>query len=267
MDTTLPAALVVGKPRAQHLRVIFALVVREMAARFDRSDGGYIWAILEPLGGILLLSIVFSVALRTPPLGTSFILFYASGNIPFRLYKTMSEKVSAAVTSNRGLLNYPVVTLLDAVFAKFLLNLLTMLVVAVILFTGIILILDLKVDLDLGAIFLGLLLAGLLGLGTGTLNCVLFGLYPVWKSIWKMVTRPLMFLSAVLHLYEIVPPGLQAIFWWNPLVHVMGIMRAGFYSTYHPQYISYSYVLAVALGTFVIGAYLMRRHASLLLDQ
>ena len=82
----------------QHLRVLFALVVREMGAKFGRSWGGYLWAILEPLGGIVLLSIVFSLALRTPPLGTSFTLFYASGIIPFFLFSNVSRSVAAAIS-------------------------------------------------------------------------------------------------------------------------------------------------------------------------
>ena len=35
------------------LRVVAALVLREMGTRFGRSSGGYLWAIAEPLGGIL----------------------------------------------------------------------------------------------------------------------------------------------------------------------------------------------------------------------
>ena len=68
--------------RFQRLRVLFALMVREMGTTFGRSWGGYFWAIAEPLGGILLLSLAFGLALRTPPLGSSFMLFYATGYIP-----------------------------------------------------------------------------------------------------------------------------------------------------------------------------------------
>jgi capsular polysaccharide transport system permease protein len=267
MDATLAVPRPPGKPWGQHTRVIFALLIREMGTRSSRAEGGYLWAILEPLGGILLLSIVFSAMLRTPPLGTSFILFYASGKIPYGLYQSMVKAIGGSVSSNRGLLTYPVVSVLDAVTAKFLLTLLTQLVVAVLLFTGIIGFLGLSVHLDVGDIVVGMLLAGALGLGVGTLNCVLVGLFPVWGRIWKVVNRPLMYLSAVLHLYEVVPPGLQGFFWYNPLVHIMGVMRAGFYAgAYHPTYISYPYVIGFALTTFTVGAYLLRRHAGALID-
>ena len=47
-----PAArpLRIGRPRFQRLRVIAALVLRGMGARNSRATGGYLWAILQPLG-------------------------------------------------------------------------------------------------------------------------------------------------------------------------------------------------------------------------
>jgi capsular polysaccharide transport system permease protein len=246
--------------------VVFALVLREMSTQFGRSAGGYLWALLEPLGGITLLSVAFGLALRAPPMGTSFVLFYATGIVPFTMFNTMSRAVSTAIASNRGLLTYPVVTLLDAVIAKFILNLLTQLAVAVLLFLGILLFYGLHINLDLGAASGSLALAALLGLGIGTLNCVLFGFFPTWRNVWSVLTRPLLILSGVLFNYESMPPHFQHVLWWNPLVHVVALMRAGFYSTYQPHFVDYPYVFAIALSTFAVGAYLLRRHASALLE-
>lgn len=269
MDTTSRTRppLRPGAPRHRRLRVITALVIREMATSFGRSAGGYLWAILEPLGGILLLAIAFSLALRQPPLGTSFILFYASGIIPFNMYRGMSGGVTRAVSSNKGLLSYPVVTALDAVFAKFVLTFLTALLTAVVLSVGIILVFDLHVVLDPSALVGAFCLAALFGLGVGTVNCVLFGLFPTWKHIWTVITRPLFLFSGILFLFESAPPAFQSILWWNPIVHIVALMRSGFYGSYNPIFISYPYVIGVSLSLFVIGAYLLRRHTSLLLDQ
>jgi capsular polysaccharide transport system permease protein len=249
------------------LRVLFALVVREMSTRFGRSWGGYIWAIAEPLGGILLLTIAFSLAFRKPPLGTNFALFYASGIIPFFLFSKVTTSVSRAIDSNRGLLTYPVVSPLDAVFAKFLTELLTMFVVGVLLYTGIIVYYGLPVSLDLTAIFTAFLLMGLLGLGFGTMNCVLQGFWPTWRNVWNVVTKPLFILSGMFYLYESLPREAQAILWYNPLLQSVGLMRSGFYSAYDPDYVSLPYVLGLALGIFVVSAYLLRRHRIVLLER
>ena len=102
--------------------------------------------------------------------------------------------------------------------------------------------------LDLGAVVLAFVLAGLLGLGVGRLNCVLFGFFPTWRNIWSVLTRPLFLISGIFFIFESVPASFQAMLWCNPLVHVIALMRAGFYGTYDPQFVSYAYVLGVALG-------------------
>lgn len=268
ISSPLPAAPPrAGAPRFRRLRVLSALVIREMSAKFGRSAGGYVWALAEPLGGIVLLSVAFSLALRSPPMGSNFMLFYATGIIPFYMFNTMSKGVAGAVRSNKGLLNYPVVTVLDAVFAKFALNFMTIFLIAAVLMTGIIVGAGVYVTLDLAAVATAFTLAALLGLGVGTLNCVLFGLYPTWSNVWSVLTRPLFILSGILYTFESAPAGFQKLLWWNPLVHVIAVMRTGFYGSYHPIFVSLPYVLGIALGLFVVGAYLLRRHASLLLEQ
>jgi capsular polysaccharide transport system permease protein len=262
-----PPPQVAARARFQRLRVIAAMMIREMATRYGSSTGGYVWAVIEPLGGILLLSIVFSLALRTPPLGNSFVLFYATGVVPFSMYRFMANGVAASISSNRGLLRYPVVSVFDAVAAKFLLNFITVAVIGAALFGGIVLFTDAHVNLDLGRIAVAGGLAAALGLGVGVLNCVLFGFFPNWKNLWSILNRPLFLVSGVFFLFESAPPGLRDVLWWNPLVHVIGVMRSGFYGTYEPHYVSYVFVLGVVLGLFVTGAFLLRRHAVYLIER
>ena len=64
-----------------------------------------------------------------------------------------------------------------------------------------------------------------------------------------------------------MPTIFQSILWWNPLIHVTGLMRSGFYSTYEATYVSMPYVLAVAGTLFLVGGWLLRRHASFLIEQ
>ena len=171
-----------------------------------------------------------------------------------------------AVKSNSGLLTYSVVTTLDAIFAKYIFSVVTMFLISLVLYPTVILFFHVPVNLDLGAITVAFFLSSLLGLGIGTLNCVLFGFFPTWNNIWRVLTRPLFFLSGVLFLYESMPPVVQRVLWWNPVVHVISLMRSGFYSEYDPQFISYSYVIGIALGSFLVGGYLLRRHSAYLIE-
>jgi capsular polysaccharide transport system permease protein len=263
----IPPPVRPGRPRLQRLRVIAALVLRGMGTRNSRATGGYLWAIAQPLGSTLLIALAFGLMLKSPPLGSSFILFYATGTIPFRLYGAMANKVSGAIGASRGLLAYPVVSPLDAVFAQFALGFMTDALVAIGILGGIALFTDVDIALDLAPAAGAFVLAALLGLGIGTLNCVLFGFFPTWKNVWSVLSRPLFLASGILYLYDGLPTALKAILWWNPLLQVVGLMRSGFYGSYDADYVSVPYVLGIAGSAFLVGGWLLRRHASFLIEQ
>lgn len=264
---SLPPPVRLGRPRFQRLRVIAALVLRGMGTRNRRASGGYLWAILSPVGTTLLLALAFSLMLRTPPLGNSFILFYASGTIPYRHYTAMANQVAGAIGANRGLLAYPVVNPLDALLAQGILGFMTDVLVALVVFSGIALLTDADMSLDLAPAATAMVLAALFGLGLGSVNCVLFGFFPTWRNVWSVLSRPLFLLSGILYLYESIPTQFQAWLWWNPMIHVTALMRAGFYPSYDPAFVSVPYVLGWAALLFVVGGWLVRRHASFLIEQ
>ena len=146
-------------------RVLFALLMREMTTRFGRSAAGYLWALIEPVGFIALLSLAFSQIAHSPPIGRSFPLFYATGYIAFSFYNDIAALTGRAVLVNRPLLNYPAVTALDTVLARFLLQSLTGLAVAAVVFSGILAVFADQVRLQPVPLITAFALAGLLGLG------------------------------------------------------------------------------------------------------
>lgn len=242
------------------LRVVMALILREMSSRYGRTPGGYAWGILEPLAAILVLSVGFSLIIRTPPLGTSFLLFYATGFLPFNLFNTVSHMVARSVAFSKPLLQYPAVTWIDAVLARFLLNSLTSVLVTIILLSGVLVLSDTRAVLDMSAILIAMVLTMGLGLGVGVLNCALMGLFPLWEMIWSVITRPLFIASGVFFLYDDMPQMAREILWYNPLIHLIGEMRAGFYPMYTAAYVSNLYVLAVTCVTLALGLLLMGRY-------
>lgn len=240
-------------PRFSALRSIMALILREMGSTYGDSPGGYFWAIVQPIGMIAILSLGFSLLVKSPSLGTSFILFYATGYLPYDLYNQLMRKITDALAYSRAMLAYPRVTWLDAVIARFLLNTLMISTVFCIVITGILLMIETRTILSIQPILVGLGLSALLGLGVGMMNCLLGGLFPVWQIIWKILTRPMFIASGVLFIYEDMPPLVQDILWWNPLLHVTGLVRTGFYPNYHASYVMLEYVFGVALVLIALG--------------
>ncbi len=264
--TILPANKILAdraiprRRRFASFRTITALVLREMATSYGRSPGGYLWAVLEPVAGIALLSAVFSLLFHAPALGINFPLFYATGMIPFVTFSSVSAKLAQAINFSKPLLAYPSVTFLDAILARFILNMLTELMVAYLVFTGILLIFETRVLIDIPVIAEALLLAGALALGVGTLNCFLFTRFPIWQQAWSILMRPMFIISCVFMIYNNMPEFLRNWLWYNPLVHIVGLMRRGFYSSYDAPYVSQGYVLGFSAVCLVMGLIFLRRY-------
>lgn len=254
------------KVRFTSLRAIMALILREMATSYGRSPGGYIWAIVEPAAGLAVMSLVFSALLNSPALGISFPMFYATGMMPFMLFMSVQNKVAGALTYSRPLLAYPTVTFVDSIIARFVLELMTKLMVSYIVLTGCMVIFETRVNLNLPVIVEAYALAALLGLGVGMLNCFLFTQFSVYQRTWAIVTQPLFLVSGIFFTFEIIPKPYQDYLWFNPLIHVIGMMRSGFYNTYDPAYISVPYVVGIALMGMALGMVFLRRHHRELLN-
>ncbi|MBS8225372.1 sugar ABC transporter permease [Vannielia litorea] len=231
-----------------------------MSTTHGRNAFGYAWAVLEPVAGIALLSLVFSLAFRSPSLGTNFPLFYASGLLPFMAYMDVSQKVAQSIRFSRQLIFYPGVTFVDALAARFLLNAITQLLVFMILLTLIIVLFDLRVILDIPKLALGLGLALWLALGVGTLNAYLLSTFPPWERAWAILNRPLFIVSCVFFIFDQIPQPYQGWLWYNPLVHCIGLVRSGVYATYDASYASVGYVIAFGAVPFAMGLLFLRRH-------
>lgn len=249
------------------LRSTTALLLREMATSYGRSPGGYLWAVLEPVAAIALLSLVFSAALAAPSLGQSFPLFYASGFLPFLMFNDIVNKLASALRFSRPLLAYPAVTFMDAVLARFILNAATHLVIAMMVLGGILLLFETATILRPAPIALAFAMTGALAFGIGVFNCLMLTAFPVWDRLWQIVSRPLFIISGIFFVLEDVPRVFRDILWFNPLIHVTAEIRRGIYVTYEPGWVSPIYVFAVALVPAVLGALLLRRHHSELLQK
>lgn len=259
-DHSLPRRRPTHRPR--FLRSVVALILREMVTRYGRTPGGYLWTIAEPVGGIAMLVIIFSVGLkiRTPALGINFPLFFATGLMTLGMYQGTAGVVQRALNFSRQLLFYPGIGFVEAILARFLLEVLTRLVVVYVVLGAILMLFETRAVIDLPPIIAALGLAALIGLGIGCLNAFLIPTFPLWESVWGILTTPLFLMSGIFFLYEDLPEIGQDVLWYNPLIHLTGLMRAGFYPTYQPQYVSFVLLGLWVLVPLVFGVMLLRKH-------
>lgn len=236
-----------------HIRVVGALLVREMATRFGSKPGGYVWALLDPAAHILLMTIIFRAIARAPALGTSFALFFATGYIAFQFYQAMSSYLNSAIRANKALLNYPNVAPIDTVVARFILQVCTTSLVAFIVLGTIVVTMRVQASIHWPAILEAVAMACVFGLGVAMVNCVLFVKYPLYEQVFNIVNRPLFLISGVFFLPDSIPAPYRDLIFINPLVHIIMGFRRGFYPEYRAIGLDMNYLYGIVFLTLFAG--------------
>ena len=151
-------------------------------------------------------------------------------------------------------------TFYDAIAGRFLVNGITQLMVAFIILVGILMLFETRTVPDYPQIITGFVMLAALSLGMGTMNCFLQTMFPVYQRIWSILTRPLLLLSCVFYMFDTIPAQFQTYLWFNPLVHVVGQMRKGFYPSYDATYVNPTFVRITSLVSLLIGLVFLLRY-------
>jgi capsular polysaccharide transport system permease protein len=236
-----------------HSRVVAALLVREMSTRFGSKPGGYVWALLDPVAHVAFLSLIFMAIAHAPPLGTSFPLFFATGYIGFQFYQASVGYLNTAVNSNRSLLNYPNVAPIDTISARYLLQLVTTIVVGMCILWPLVASLKVQTSVNFLHLIEAALIGSVLALGVGLANNVLFLKYPLYEKVFGIVTRPLFLVSGIFFLPDSLPPSARDAVLFNPLAHVVMKFRMGFYPQYRAIGYDAGYIWTFALLMLFTG--------------
>lgn len=246
-DSRLRAAL------AMQVRVIVALVLRETRATYGTSQLGYLWEIVIPAAATAILVAIFTAIGRHPPFGESFALFFATGLLTIYLFRKYGASLMTVYDANKALMTYPPIKAPDVLYARSLLIAATHLVIMVVFYSG------------LGywglagfpaypeKLITAFAVTCLLGFGFGATNAVLLSFFESWRHVVTILTRPLMFISAIFYVPSYMPPEIIAWIKWNPVLHCVEWMRNGYYANYNSRVLDEFYVLTVAVILILIG--------------
>ncbi len=240
------------------LRVIHAIALRETRTRFGQHQLGYLWALLEPTFWILTFYGMFVLVDRRLPHGMEIVPFLTTGIIPYELVMKTADRVSLSISANRPLLFYPQVHTLDLILARGGLEVATYFTVFATLIGGHALFTGELVVGDVLATMLALGLAGLLGLSLGMVMCGLGVLSNSVDRIKGPLFRPLFWISGLFFTAEDLPTHLRDLFWWNPILHCVELVRGGWFAGYHARHASASYVLLWIIVLLFAGLTLER---------
>lgn len=240
------------------LRVIGALILREMQTRYGRENIGYLWAVIEPLILLTMFVTLFMYHGKTAHAGLNLVSFLATGIMTFVSLRKIVTSIAAATDANKNLLLYPQVTPIDTMLARVVLEGATYIVVfAVIIFGGYFFGLA-TLPYDWMGVITGLLAVILLGVALGLLQDVILTLLPTASKVMGPLWRLLFFTSCVFYSLNDLPLGLRDIVMLNPICHVIELLRKSFFLSFNTPVESYDYVILWSLLSIFLGLLIER---------
>lgn len=234
-------------------RTIHSIMLREMQTRFGKSRLGYLWAFIEPISHVTVMCLVYWAINRQAPVGASVVVFLVTGVLPYLLFQKVALHLGNAVRANRLLLRLPMVTPLDAIIARAVLEGLTWVTVSTVLFVVLVLAGLARPPDQLTVCAAAAIVTFGLACGIGLMNSVLMTLWPSWTRIYPTITRPLYHVSAIFFFIDHIPPNLQYWLSWNPMVHAVQWFRVGYQNEYASMILDQDYLLKWAVATVVLG--------------
>jgi capsular polysaccharide transport system permease protein len=239
---------------ARRSAVVHAVMLREARTRFGRARLGYLWAIVEPIGHLLTLGVVFSALNQAPPpVGSNLFLYYVTGLLPYLMFAHVSSELMASVRSSSSLLQLPAVRIIDAVTARALLHLVTEVLVGIIIFGLAALLGEQGLPADILTTAAAVLALWALATGIGICNMVIGEFLTSWETIFAAIVRLLYFGSGLYYSPIAMPASIRDILVWNPVLQGIEWFRSGFYAGYDPHWLDVPYLLGCAVGVLLLG--------------
>ncbi len=260
MNATQSSGIAVGRQTPWQIQkaVVFAIFIREMRTRFGQFRLGYLWAVLEPLSMIVILSSVRMMFGRADMEGLAFPVFFASGILTYLLFHHIIMSALSAVESNLGLFSYQRVKPADIVIARSFLELLISLGTSLLIFPGLYLIGFTFTWNDTLMVMAVVACLFAMSLGIGLMLCVLGPLWQEAKKVVPVVVRPFFFISGIFFSASMLPESVRPIALLNPLLHFTELIRGALFVEYQSHQGSLFYVTCWAVGCLVCGLWIYR---------
>lgn len=262
------AAIKISSSLSLIYNIIYAFVIREFQRKYDKGYFRYFSIILGPAVQLGIMVLIFSLMGMKAVLGLSIPLFVLTGLIPYNLFTT-SGNCLTIVQSNRALLTYKQVKIIDTIFASMLMEFLLSLVI---FFSGLLICKYVGLQFTIYnplSLLLAFFMLFLLTLGVAMILSVVGFYFAEFNYAIQVIFRALFYVSGVFFSIENVPVQYQKYFLWNPLFQLIEFIRFSLISFKLPTELSYLYVIKSALFCFMLGAmlYFVNRHKFMVNDR
>jgi ABC-type polysaccharide/polyol phosphate export permease len=252
-----PSASLFSPLRTQ-LRVIGALLMREILTRYGRKNIGFLWLFIDPMLFTATIALMWSVIRSSHFDNISVVAFAVTGYSTVLLWRNMANRCLAAVEPNRSLLYHHSVKIIDFYAARILLEAVGATVAFVFLAALFSLFGFMSAPYDPLQVAIGWFMLTWFGAALALVIGPLNELTSLTAKIWTPISFGLFFMSGALFLVDMLPPEAQRIMMWVPMVSGVEYLREGYFGPVLHFHYDMSYMAACNLGLTLVGLWQIR---------
>lgn len=240
-------------------RVIQALLIRELATRFGRSNIGFLWIMVEPLLFAILVAIMWTYMKGPTEHGVSVFAFVISGYIPLVLFRHAVTRSILLFSVNGALMYHRQIKIQDFIFARFMIEFLGHLMAYMFIMAFLIAFDLFPMPYDFGMLMIGWFYYSFFTLSLCFVLAPLSEISEVLEKFVPVATYLMIPFSGTFNLVSWFTPKARAVMFYSPPVHAMEMMRYGIFGNAVKPYYDYTFPVIVCMVLTLIGLILCRK--------
>lgn len=243
----------------KHVRILGALMMREVVTRYGREGLGFLWLVGEPL--LFCLGVMGLWSLMKPEYehGIRVAPFVMTGYMLLLLFRHTVSMSIGALRANLGLLHHRIVRPLHIYIARGLLEIGGGAMAFIVVYLVLLSVGAVDPPHDILQIYAGYLLMAWLAVGFGVVLASLSIRFEVIERVVPVSMYLLIPLSGAFIMVDWLPESYRGLYLLNPLPHTVEMVRAGVFGEFVPTHYNPLYPLTVGAvlnlaGMLLLGA-------------
>jgi capsular polysaccharide transport system permease protein len=244
------------------LRVIGALLMREIVTRYGRDNLGFLWVFVEPMLFTLGVTALWTAAGANHGSSLPIVAFALTGYSSVLLWRNMPSRCAMAIPPNMGLLYHHNVRVMDLFITRILLEFAGATVSFAVLSALFITIGWMEAPVDTLEVFSAWFLLAWFGASLAMIIGALTAYSETVERLWHTASYLLFPLSGAAFMIEWMPRQFQEPLLYLPMVNGVELLRNGYFGTAVRTHFDIPYTVSVCLVMTLIALALVRDASS-----
>jgi len=229
---------------SQNIRVVGALMMREMITRFGREGLGFLWLVGEPLMFCCGVLVMWSIIKPAYEHGVRLGPFIMTGYMGLLLLRHQIAYSQGAIQGNVGLLFHRNISILHIFVSRNILEFMGATAAFVVVYAVLMVLGQVSLPKDILTLYAGWLLLAFMSSGLAMVLAALSLRSEVMERIVPLLTYVMIPMSGAFFMVSWLPHRYQELYLLIPLPHGIEMIRAGVFGEFVETHYSSLYALS-----------------------